>query len=223
MKNILLACLVILLSACQQPTVYVYTQALSTNQKQQLETKLAAQTLPYQYQNIVVPKAYKNATLVVSYKDFNSGQLEQLTLIMQSMGFEPDIIYSKAENHHYTNGNIGFYLRSASQSTELSMPSMPSIMLTTGCLNDKYNNMRVSFDEKKTQFTLPTGVKVMLDWELFEPYLVIHYQNTSQSYTHTTPKISTPFGQKPSDTFIYNAYLNKPDWLNCSLQIVYMD
>ncbi|PLT24093.1 hypothetical protein CXF89_17345, partial [Pseudoalteromonas sp. MelDa3] len=65
MKNILLACLVILLSACQQPTVYVYTQALSTNQKQQLETKLAAQTLPYQYQNIVVPKAYKNATLVV--------------------------------------------------------------------------------------------------------------------------------------------------------------
>ncbi|MBB1346382.1 hypothetical protein [Pseudoalteromonas sp. SG45-2] len=220
MKNILLVCLAFLLGACQQPTVYVYTQALSANQKQQLEAKLAAQTLPYKYQNIAVPKAYKNATLIVSYNDFDSGQLEHLTLIMQSMGFEPDIIYSKAENHHYTNGNIGFYLRSALQSTELSMPN---IMLTTGCLNDKYNNMRVSFDEKKAQFTLPSGAKVMLDWELIEPYLVIYYQNTSQSYTHTTPKISTPFGQKPSDTFIYNAHLNKPAWLNCSLQIVYMD
>ena len=220
MKNILLACLVILLSACQQPTVYVYTQALSANQKQQLETRLAAQTLPYKYQSIAIPKAYQDATLIVPYKNVDNGQLEQLTLIMQSMGFKPDIVYSSADNHHYTNGNIGFYLRSTSKSTLLSMPN---IMLTTGCSNDKYNNMRVSFNEKKAQFTLPSGVKTFLNWELFKQYLVIYYQNTSQSYTHITPNISTPFGQKPSDTFTYNAHVDKPDWLNCSLQIVYMD
>ena len=80
---------------------------------------------------------------------------------------------------------------------------MPNIMLTTGCSNDKYNNMRVSFNEKKAQFTLPSGVKTFLNWELFKQYLVIYYQNTSQSYTHITPNISTPFGQKPSDTFTF--------------------
>ncbi len=139
---------------------------------------------------------------------------------MQGLGYEPQVSYTTRSNHFYGDGNIGFYLKNAVAGTTFVMPKK---LRTTQCSEDKYNDLLVTFTDKYADFTLPSSAKVVLDWERIEPYLVIYYQNTSQSYTRTTPKISTPFGQKPSDTFIYNTHINKPDWLNCSLQIVYMD
>ncbi|KAF7769112.1 hypothetical protein PUND_a0186 [Pseudoalteromonas undina] len=62
-----------------------------------------------------------------------------------------------------------------------------------------------------------------MKWEYLYGYLVIYYSNYSQTYTHSQPLVETPFGDKPSDTYTITAHVNKPGWLNCSMQVVYMD
>ncbi|AQP99963.1 hypothetical protein B0W48_09300 [Pseudoalteromonas aliena] len=221
MKNgILVGLLLVLLTACQQPTVYVYTEALTVKQKQQLTEKLKNQTLPFKFNDLPIPKEFLAATLALSKDKLRIAEIEQLANIMQAVGYQPQINYVSVANHHYSNGNIGFYLRG--EQTERHF-KMPKLMRTTACSKDKYNDLQAIFSPKGLDFTLPNGTGTPLTWEYSEGYLVIYYQSTSQSYTHTTPLVSTPFGEKPSDTFAYNAQLEKPEWLNCSLQIVYMD
>lgn len=53
--------------------------------------------------------------------------------------------------------------------------------------------------------------------------LIACQQPTIYVYTHSTPLVATPFGDKPSDTYRYTAQVERPQWLNCSLQVVYMD
>ncbi|GAA77531.1 hypothetical protein P20495_0011 [Pseudoalteromonas sp. BSi20495] len=41
--------LALLLAACQQPTVYVFSENLQDEQRNQLDAALKAQSLPYEY------------------------------------------------------------------------------------------------------------------------------------------------------------------------------
>ncbi len=100
---------------------------------------------------------------------------------------------------------------------------MPKRLRTTQCSEDKYNDLLVTFTDKYADFTLPSGAVVRLGWEFLYGYVVIYYKNYSQTYSHSQPLVNTPFGAKPSDTYTFTAHANKPSWLDCSLQIVYMD
>lgn len=221
MRNGTLLCLVVLfLTACQQPTVYVYTESLTQLQSEQLNAHLQSQPLPFEFTQLPVPKKFSAATLLTSEDKIHSNETEQLAVIMQKLGFLPEINYISVGNHHYTLGNIGFYLRGERVEQGFKIPKQ---MRTTHCHQDKYNGLKVTFSEHIARFYLLNGARVDLSWQRFNEYLVINYRNTSQSYSHSTPLVATPFGEKPSDTFRYNAHVNKPNWLNCSLQVVYMD
>jgi hypothetical protein len=100
---------------------------------------------------------------------------------------------------------------------------MPSRLRTTHCSEDKYNDLLVTFTDKYADFTLPSGAVVRLGWEFLYGYVVIYYKTYSQTYSHSQPLVTTPFGAKPSDTYTFTAHVNHPSWLDCSLQIVYMD
>tara|TARA_B100002049_G_scaffold235781_1_gene220931 strand:+ start:2155 stop:2808 length:654 start_codon:yes stop_codon:yes gene_type:complete len=213
-------CVLLLLVGCQQPTVYVYTENLDAQQQAQLDLALSAQRLPYKYTQLSVPREFGDATLMLSEDKILTEQTEILAGIMQRLGYQPEIKYTTAANHFYNHGNIGFYLRAKNTTTSFTMPTR---VLTTGCVEDKYNDLAVTFNNKQAHFTLTSGRKVSLDWDYLYGYLVIYYKNYSQSYSHLTPAVSTPFGMKPSDTYRYTARVNEPSWLNCSLQIVYMD
>jgi hypothetical protein len=214
---LLLGCI---LTACQQPTIYVYTQDLSQDRLQQLDNALSAQTLPYLYTQLPVPSAFSAATIILSSKQILSQKTEHLASLLQDLGYLPHVSYTSLENHYYDNGNIGLYIKNPNADVKFTMPSA---LFTTGCLDDRFNGMAANFFEKHVVFKLPNGADVQLDWEYIYNYLVIYYRNTSQSYTHLTPLVATPFGEKPSDTFNFNAQIDNPKILNCSLQIVYMD
>ena len=220
MKNGILICMLLLLTACQQPIVYVYTQELTDIQTQQLTIRLQQQSLPYQFIQLPIPKEFAAATLLTSEDKLLTAETEQLAGIMQAMGYQPQINYVSAANHHYSNGNIGFYLRGEHIEPGFNMPKL---MRTTNCSEDRYNNLRVTFNENVVAFTLLNGARTHLEWQFYENYLVINYRDISQSYTHSTPLVATPFGEKPSDTYRYTAHVESPQWLNCSLQVVYMD
>ncbi|MBB1343021.1 hypothetical protein H5200_07725 [Pseudoalteromonas sp. SG43-7] len=218
--GILIGILLLLLTACQHPTVYVYTEGLTALQKQQLTEQLQQQTLPFQFTELAVPKEFSAATLLTSEDKILTAETEQLANIMQAMGYQPQLNYVSVANHHYSDGNIGFYLRGEQIEQGFEMPQQ---LHTTGCVEDRYNNLKVRFFDNLVEFTLLNGARAQLVWQRYENYLVINYRDTAQSYTHSTPLVATPFGEKPSDTFRYNAHIAGPQWLNCSLQVVYMD
>jgi len=66
MRNGILICMLLLLTACQQPAIYVYTQALTELEKQQLTIRLQQQPLPYQFIQLPIPKEFAAATLLTS-------------------------------------------------------------------------------------------------------------------------------------------------------------
>ncbi|WP_209327496.1 hypothetical protein [Pseudoalteromonas sp. PA2MD11] len=220
MKRIISAAIFLILAGCQQATVYVYTENLDQSQLQSLEQALNKQSLPYEYTQLPVPREFADATLMLSSDKILTYETEQLAEIMQGLGYEVEIKYTTDANHFYNHGNIGFYLKAKNTTTNFTMPAR---VLTTGCVEDKYNDLVVTFSDKQAHFTLAGGSKVTLDWEYLYGHLVIYYKNYSQSYSHLTPEVSTPFGMKPSDTYRYTARVNSPSWLNCSFQIVYMD
>ncbi|MBB1409977.1 hypothetical protein [Pseudoalteromonas sp. SG44-17] len=220
MKYGILIGMLLFLTACQHPTVYVYTEGLTVLQKQQLTEQLQQQTLPFQFTELPVPKEFSAATLLTSEDKILTSETEQLANIMQAMGYQPQLNYVSVANHHYSDGNIGFYLRGEQIEQGFDVPQQ---LRTTGCVEDRYNNLKVRFFDNLVEFTLLNGARAQLVWQRYENYLVINYRNISQSYTHSTPLVATPFGEKPSDTFRYTAHVESPQWLNCSLQVVYMD
>ncbi|WP_257325100.1 hypothetical protein [Pseudoalteromonas rhizosphaerae] len=220
MKYGILIGMLLFLTACQHPTVYVYTEGLTVLQKQQLTEQLQQQTLPFQFTELPVPKEFSAATLLTSEDKILTPETEQLANIMQAMGYQPQLNYVSVANHHYSDGNIGFYLRGEQIEQGFDVPQQ---LRTTGCVEDRYNNLKVRFFDNLVEFTLLNGARAQLVWLRYENYLVINYRNISQSYTHSTPLVATPFGEKPSDTFRYTAHVESPQWLNCSLQVVYMD
>ena len=221
MKNGLLTFIfLVLLAACQQPTVYIFSENLQDEQRKQLDAALKAQSLPYEYVDIGVPREFGAATLMLASDKILRAQAQQLTVIMQELGYQPEVSYTTRANHFYGDGNIGFYLKNSDPDEAFTMPRN---VRTTECEKDEYNDLAVSFTDQHAEFTLTRGAKVTLKWEYLYGYLVIYYRNYSQAYNHTQPLINTPFGAKPSDTYTITAYVNKPSWLNCSLQVVYMD
>ncbi len=87
MKNGILACaLMLLLSACQQPIVYIFSKGLSDIQRQQLEVALKTQSLPYEYVEHDIPREFGVATLLLSNDRILRQETEQLATIMQELG-----------------------------------------------------------------------------------------------------------------------------------------
>ncbi|TMP11725.1 hypothetical protein CWC11_01395 [Pseudoalteromonas sp. S3178] len=221
MKNGILICvLALLLAACQQPTVYVFSENLQDEQRNQLDAALSAQNLPYEYVPLTIPSDFGEATLLLSSDKIYQKETEQLAIIMQGLGYEPQINYTTRSNHFYGDGNIGFYLKSTDGEDAFTMPSR---LRTTHCSDDKYNDLAVKFANEHVEFTLPSGAVVRLSWEYLYGYVVIYYKTYSQTYSHSQPLVNTPFGAKPSDTYTFTAHVNNPGWLDCSLQTVYMD
>ena len=221
MKNgFLISMWVLLLTACQQPTVYVFSENLQDEQRKQLDAALKAQNLPYEYVALEIPSTFGEATLLLSSDKIYPKETEQLAIIMQELGYQPEINYTTRSNHFYGDGNIGFYLKNAVAGSTFVMPKK---LRTTQCSEDKYNDLLVTFTDKYADFTLPSGAVVRLGWEFLYGYVVIYYKTYSQTYSHSQPLVATPFGAKPSDTYTFTAHVNNPSWLDCSLQIVYMD
>ncbi|MCQ8821668.1 hypothetical protein NQT65_15870 [Pseudoalteromonas agarivorans] len=221
MKNRILICMwALLLTACQQPTVYVFSENLQDEQRKQLDAALKAQNLPYEYVALEIPSTFGEATLLLSSDKIYPKETEQLAIIMQELGYQPEINYTTRSNHFYGDGNIGFYLKNAVAGSTFVMPKK---LRTTQCSEDKYNDLLVTFTDKYADFTLPSGAVVRLGWEFLYGYVVIYYKTYSQTYSHSQPLVTTPFGAKPSDTYTFTAHVNLPSWLDCSLQIVYMD
>lgn len=209
-----------LLAACQRPTVYVFIENLQGEQRNQLDAALNAQTLPYEYVELAIPSDFGEATLLLSSDKIYPKETEQLAAIMQELGYAPQVNYTSRSNHFYGDGNIGFYLKSTDGEDAFTMPSR---LRTTHCSEDKYNDLLVTFTDKYADFTLPSGAVVRLGWEFLYGYVVIYYKTYSQTYSHSQPLVATLFGAKPSDTYTFTAHVNHPSWLDCSLQIVYMD
>jgi len=221
MKNgLLIFILLAFLAACQQPTVYIFSENLQDEQRQQLDAVLKAQSLPYEYVELEVPREFGAATLMLANDKIFRTQTQQLAAIMQTLGYQPEISYTTRANHFYGDGNIGFYLKNVDADKTFTMPKA---LRTSECEKDEHNDLAVSFTPQHAQFTLASGAKVVLEWEYLYGYLVIYYSNYSQTYTHAKPLVATPFGLKPSDRYSITAHVNKPSWLNCSLQVVYMD
>ena len=219
-KGLLICVLACMLVACQQPTVYVFSENLQDEQRNQLDAALKAQTLPYEYVTLEIPSDFGEATLLLSSDKIYSKETEQLASIMQALGYEPQVNYTSRSNHFYGDGNIGFYLKNTDANAAFVMPKQ---LRTTQCNEDKYNDLIVIFTKEYADFTLPSGAVVRLGWEFLYGYVVIYYKNYSQTYRHSQPLINTPFGAKPSDTYTFTAHVNNPSWLDCSLQVVYMD
>ena len=90
MKNGILICvLVFLLAACQRPTVYVFSENLQDEQRNQLDAALNAQTLPYEYVELAIPSDFDEATLLLSSDKIYPKEAEQLAAIMKELGYEP--------------------------------------------------------------------------------------------------------------------------------------
>lgn len=210
----------LLLSACQQRTVYIFSKGIPDLQRQQLEAALEVQPLPYKYVEHEIPREFGAATLLLSSDKILRQETEQLAAIMQELGYQPEISYTTRANHFYADGNIGFYLKNTDADDAFTMPSL---LRTTQCEKDGFNDLAVTFTDQHAEFSLVSRAKVVLKWEYLYGYLVIYYSNYSQTYRHSQPLVETPFGIKPSDTYTMTAHVNKPSWLNCSMQVIYMD
>ena len=219
-SGILICVLALLLAACQQPTVYVFSENLQDEQRNQLDAALKVQSLPYEYVELAIPPDFGEATLLLSSDKIYPKETEQLAAIMQELGYKPQVNYTTRSNHFYGDGNIGFYLKNIAAGTTFVMPKK---LRTTQCSEEKYNDLLVTFTDKYADFSLPSGAVIRLGWEFLYGYVVIYYKTYSQTYSHSQPLINTPFSDKPSDTYTFTAHVNKPSWLDCSLQIVYMD
>ena len=113
---------VLLLTACQQPTVYVFSENLQDEQRKQLDAALKAQNLPYEYVALEIPPTFGEATLLLSSDKIYPKETEQLAIIMQELGYQPEINYTTRSNHFYGDGNIGFYLKNAVAGSTFVMP-----------------------------------------------------------------------------------------------------
>lgn len=221
MKNRILICvLVLLLTACQQPTVYVFSENLQEQQRKQLDAALKAQRLPYEYVELAIPSGFGEAILLLSSDKIYQKETEQLATIMRELGYQPEISYTTRANHFYGDGNIGFYLKNTDNNSHFVMPMQ---LRTTHCSDNKYNDLAVKFVNEYVELALPSGAVVRLQWEYLYGYVVIYHNTYSQTYSHSQPLVNTPFGAKPSDTYTFTAHVNNPGWLDCSMQTVYMD
>ncbi|WP_289076865.1 hypothetical protein, partial [uncultured Pseudoalteromonas sp.] len=188
MKNGILICMwVLLLTACQQPTVYVFSENLQDEQRKQLDAALKAQNLPYEYVALEIPSTFGEATLLLSSDKIYPKETEQLAIIMQELGYQPEINYTTRSNHFYGDGNIGFYLKNAVAGSTFVMPKK---LRTTQCSEDKYNDLAVRFSNEHADFTLPSGAAVRLGWEFLYGYVVIYYKTYSQTYSHSQPLVA---------------------------------
>ena len=156
MKNgFLISMWVLLLTACQQPTVYVFSENLQDEQRKQLDAALKAQNLPYEYVALEIPSTFGEATLLLSSDKIYPKETEQLAIIMQELGYQPEINYTTRSNHFYGDGNIGFYLKSTDGEDAFTMPSR---LRTIHCSDDKYNDLAVRFSNEHADFTYRHGV-----------------------------------------------------------------
>ena len=201
MKEIISAAILLILAGCHK-LQSTYTKNLEQSQLQSLEQALNKQSLPPMNIQLPVLEEFTDATLMLSSDKILTHEAEQLAEIMQGLGYQAEIKYTTDANHFYNHGNIGFYLRAKNTTTSFTMPAR---VLTTGCVEDKYNDLAVTFNDKQAHFTLTSGRKVSLNWDYLYGYLVIYYKNYSQTYSHLTPEVSAPFGMKPSDTYRYTA------------------
>lgn len=88
-SGILICVLALLLAACQQPTVYVFSENLQDEQRNQLDAALKAQSLPYEYVELAIPPDFGEATLLLSSDKIYPKETEQLAAIMQELGYKP--------------------------------------------------------------------------------------------------------------------------------------
>ncbi|WP_211183626.1 hypothetical protein [Pseudoalteromonas arctica] len=168
MKNGILIGMLLFLTACQHPTVYVYTKGLTALQKQKLAEQLQQQTLPFQFTELPVPKEFSAATLLTSEDKILTSETEQLANIMQAMGYQPQLNYVSVANHYYSDGNIGFYLRGEQIEQGFEMPKQ---MHTTACTEDRYNGLKVRFVDNLVEFTLLNGARAQLVWQYVRSFL----------------------------------------------------
>lgn len=167
-SGILICVLALLLAACQQPTVYVFSENLQDEQRNQLDAALKAQSLPYEYVELAIPPDFGEATLLLSSDKIYPKETEQLAAIMQELGYKPQVNYTTRSNHFYGDGNIGFYLKNIMAGTTFVMPKK---LRTTQCSEEKYNDLLVTFTDKYADFSLPSGAVVRLGWEFLYGYV----------------------------------------------------
>ncbi|MGO2476837.1 MAG: hypothetical protein ACTH7Q_00455 [Pseudoalteromonas sp.] len=173
-------------------------QNLTQLQSKQLNAYLKAQSLPFEFIQLPIPKEFSAATLLTSQDKLLRNEAQSRADIMQMMGYQPELNHASVANHHYTKGNIGFYLRGEHLAKGFKIPQR---MRTTDCYQDKYNGLQVTFNEHTVRFTLLNGGSADLSWQRFNEYLVINYRDSPQSYSHSTPLVATPFGKNPQTHF----------------------
>lgn len=102
---------ILLITACSNTTVHLYTRYLSPEQTLEITHKLAEQNIKIETNELAIPSSVKHSALVYSPLIKDRAKVEQLSQILTSLGFPiSDTAPLVVENHWYAKQAIGVML-----------------------------------------------------------------------------------------------------------------
>lgn len=216
----LLLSLILLLSACQRPTVHVFMDALSHEKQTKLIQSLDVQGIHYQISLAGTPKDYVGARLNKFPADNNIALYEQLKQVVIGVGFDDLTVHDfNDERHVFSAQQVGLYLVDKARRATL-----PSLFYASQCaLQDTVLELK-----SNGRWRANDG-QWRGDWRYYNPYMTLRFDHSDtdfeeQSYELIESTEITPFGEKPKLTFTALGHRSRAMPLfNCDFSVVLME
>ncbi|SFD29467.1 hypothetical protein [Pseudoalteromonas denitrificans] len=226
MKGLLMI-LLVLLSGCHTPKIYIINQGYSQKQLSSFKQAFKQQGLTVYDSQVNIPQEFTDVALATNIGFSDQELINKVQSILN--GFElsnAEHYRFKQGNHYYSDNNIGVYLKNPNR---LDKEDLPPYLTTQNCITAdatlqlnksgkfvlEYENRPYTDDKlhKVSGFWRYVGGELILTGKLVEP----------QYYQQSNETMQTHLGLRPGEVFKPKMNKHSLPALNCEFSIVYMD
>jgi len=225
--KVLLIILLLVLSGCQSPKIYIINQGYSENQISSFKQAFKEQGLAVYESQVNIPKEFSDVALATNIGFSDQKLINKVQSILNKSGLTQAEHYRfKQGNHYYSDNNIGIYLNNPNR---LNKEDLPPYLTTQNC---DFADATLQFI-KSGEFVLEYENRPYTDDKLHKTSGFWRYKNNkltltgksieSQAYQQSNETMQTHLGLRPGEVFKPQINTNSLPALNCEFSIVYMD
>jgi hypothetical protein len=226
MKGLLII-LLIVLSGCQSPKIYIINQGYSQKQVSSFKKEFKLHGLTVYESQVNIPQEFSDVSFATNIGFSDQKLINQVQSILNKFGLtNADHYRFKQGNHYYSDNNIGVYLKNPNR---LDKEDIPPYLTTQNCITADAT-LQLS---KSGEFVLEYENRPYTDDVLYKRSGVWRYVDSkltltgesieSQTYLQSHETMQTHLGLRPGEVFKPQINTNSLPALNCEFSIVYMD
>jgi len=226
MKGLLII-LLILLSGCQSPKIYIINQGYSQKQLSSFKKEFKLNGLTVYESQVNIPQEFSDVSLATNIGFSDQKLINQVQSILNQFGLSNAEHYRfKQGNHYYSDNNIGVYLKNPNR---LDKEDIPPYLTTQNCITadatlqlDKSGRFILEYENRP--YTDDVLYKRSGVWRYVDSKLTLTGESIeSQTYLQSNETMQTHLGLRPGEVFKPQINTNSLPALNCEFSIVYMD